>query len=246
MARERLDRASRGHRPDATSTIDDTSGSTRRMSPAGSSASSSGQAVAMEGMQVSSRSQARPSVMGLTALTGRAAGRSAAAARRGVRGGRRQESTGATGMETLGHCRQPPRGVSTPLRRGACVTAWPRLPIPATGVRRRGTGETSSRARTTRSSHGQSRSSESNSTYHTLLLKIDDIALLGKEGATVEHAVALRKTVAKMEQFALKACAISASGTGPNAAGDYETDVRMTVLRVTSKSRRRRCVWRSP
>ncbi len=65
---------------------------------------------------------------------------------------------------------------------------------------------------------------------HTLLLKIDDIALSGKEGATVEHAVALRKTGLETEQFTLKGCVRSASGTGPNAWSDYETDSGMTVF----------------
>ncbi len=61
----------------ATSTTEDTSASTRRMSPAGSSASSVGQAAASAGTRPSTMSQARPRETGLTMVTSRAAGRSA-------------------------------------------------------------------------------------------------------------------------------------------------------------------------
>ena len=118
-AADRISIAAAGSSAEATSTIDETSASTRRISPAGSTVLSSGQAVAMEGTHASRRSQARPSVIGLTAVTGRSGARSAAAARRGVRGDRSQDSGGRRAMETLGHCRQPPRAVST--RRSGAV-----------------------------------------------------------------------------------------------------------------------------
>ena len=88
----------------------------------------------------------------------------------GSRAARRSKGTVSTTRRRDGHgdtqALSPAavRSVNAPIRRRACATTLPRLPIPGTGARRRCSGETSSRARTTRSSHGQSRSSESNST----------------------------------------------------------------------------------
>jgi hypothetical protein len=59
-------------------------------------------------------------------------------------------------------------------------------------------------------------------------LKIDDSALDGKEGATLEHATLLRSTGSESEHLWLNACAIYASGTGPNGSIDYESGGSMT------------------
>ena len=77
-------RAEAGSAAHATRMMDETIGSTRRTSPAGVSVCRSGQMDSIVGMQLSRRSHARPSVMGLGSVTRVPAPRSIA--RAGARG----------------------------------------------------------------------------------------------------------------------------------------------------------------